>query len=117
MAQTYANDGYVRWGTQKVTIGGQLFTLKSGNLKKTSNRLVTMDDVGGDDAQAFVAKTATGDVTLVVPGVNIGAPFLVEFLFRDFGGNVLTMIISEAGEASQQDGVASITCQCYAKIN
>jgi len=118
MGNTYNNDGFVAWGTQKVSIGGQLYTLKAGNLKKGSARLVTMDDIGVEDAQAFVTRTATNDVTLVVPGANIGAPAqFVEFNFRNLAGNTLVMIITEVGEATTQDGVSSITCQCYAKIN
>lgn len=114
----YTNDGYVAWGTQKVTIGGTLYTLKAGNLKIPAKRLANMDELGREDAQSFVGGTPTNDVTLILPSTGVGAPAqFSEFAFKRLDGSTMTMIVTEPGEATTQDGVSSVTCQCYAKIN
>jgi len=114
----YTGDGFVSWGTQKVTIQGTLYTLKSGNLKIGAKRLANSDELGRDNAQAFVGQIPTNDVTLILPATGVGAPAqFSEFQFRALNGNTMTMIVTEPGEATTQDGVNSVTCQCYAKIN
>jgi hypothetical protein len=116
------NDGGVVFGSQEVSIddrdeSAQDYIAENITITDPSNWTVRKDENGSPNGQVGVDDVPTGSMTLQLADSSVKLPKkYAEFTLDEVGGDTATFIVSEVGQAFQQDGETKVNVSFRAKL-
>lgn len=116
------NDGGVVFGSQVLSIddrdeNAQNYIAEAFSLTQPSNWNERKNEHGVPNGQWGVEGIATGTATLQLEDATVKLPKLfAEFTATEVGGSVITLIVSEVGQAFTHEGETKVNIGIRAKV-